>query len=81
MEMIYNSPNYCVVEFPEQAGSDGGYEIMDKAARRELFLEGALARQFRLQVGTLIAGEPDIAEVDQYLGRFEGLMHHPLVLH
>jgi hypothetical protein len=34
MQMIYNSPNYCVVEFAPQAGHlamvAGGYEIVDK---------------------------------------------------
>ena len=34
MQMIYNSPNYCVVEFPPQEGplamKSGGYEIVDK---------------------------------------------------
>ena len=35
MQMIYNSPNYCVVEFAPQAGhhlmNAGGYgEIVDK---------------------------------------------------
>jgi len=33
MQMIYNSPNYCVVEFPPQDGplamKSGGYEIVD----------------------------------------------------
>ncbi|MFZ4759144.1 MAG: DUF3567 family protein, partial [Burkholderiaceae bacterium] len=32
MNMIYNSPNYCVVEFRSAEGEPfaGGYEIMDK---------------------------------------------------
>ena len=42
MQMIYNSPNYCVVEFPPQDGHvamcSGGYEIVDKNARREIFI-------------------------------------------
>jgi len=39
MQMIYNSPNYCVVEFPPQdnhlAMKAGGYEIVDKNMQRE----------------------------------------------
>ena len=39
MQMIYNSPNYCVVEFPPQEGplamKSGGYEIVDKNMQRE----------------------------------------------
>ncbi len=76
MNMIYNSPNYCVVEF-----KSGGYEIMDKTAKREIFLGGALAEKFRFDVTQLIATEPSIEEVDDFLSNFEGLMQQPLVLH
>jgi len=33
MNMIYNSPNFCIVEFKsdEPESFPGGYEIMDKA--------------------------------------------------
>jgi hypothetical protein len=81
MNMIYNSPHYCVVEFREAEGSSGGYEIMDKASRREIYIEGALALQFRADVQELIASEPSIEEVDDYLSQFDGLMQQPLSLH
>jgi Protein of unknown function (DUF3567) len=74
MQMIYNSPNYCVVEFKDAEGHAGGYEIMDKSSRRELFLGGILAETFRVNVAELIQGEPSIEEV-------EGLMQQPLTLH
>jgi hypothetical protein len=83
MNMIYNSPNYCVVEFKSAEGEtfSGGYEIMDKTAKREIFLGGALAEKFRFDVSRLIATEPSIEEVDDFLSNFEGLMQQPLVLH
>lgn len=83
MNMIYNSPNYCVVEFKSAEGEafSGGYEIMDKTAKREIFLGGALAEKFRFDVTQLIATEPSIEEVDDFLSNFEGLMQQPLVLH
>ncbi len=83
MNMIYNSPNYCVVEFKAlgDEASQGGYEIMDKTAKREIFLEGVLAEKFRSDVALLIAQEPSIEEVDDFLSNFEGLMQQPLVLH
>ena len=87
MNMIYNSPNYCVVEFksdneasPAPAFS-GGFEIMDKLGRREMFLDGALAEHFRDNVQQLIETEPTTEEVDDFLSQFEGLMQQPLVLH
>jgi hypothetical protein len=84
MNMIYNSPNYCVVEFKSPEGEpsfSGGYEIMDKTAKREIFLGGVLAEKFRFDVTQLIATEPSIEEVDDFLSKFAGLQQQPLVLH
>lgn len=83
MNMIYNSPNYCVVEFKSAEGepATGGYEIMDKTAKREIFLGGVMAEKFRSDVTQLIATEPSIEEVDDFLSNFQGLMQQPLVLH
>lgn len=82
MNMIYNSPNYCVVEFgaiePRQSG---GYEIMDKNARREIFLAGPLADDFRRGVARLIASGPTTEEIDEFLSQFDELMQQPLILH
>lgn len=82
MQMIYNSPSYCVFEFKAdpEIGS-GGFEIMDKAARRELFIGGAMALRFRENVAELIAAQPSVEEVDEFLSRFDGLMVQPLVQH
>ena len=82
MNMIYNSANYCVVEFRSDEGSFAqGYEIMDKSARKELYLAGFMAQCFRQNVETLIAAEPSVEQVDSFLSQFEGLMQQPLVLH
>ena len=86
MNMIYNSPNYCVVEFAGFAARDGredtgGFEIMDKTAKREIFIGGSLADTFRKDVTSLIGSEPSTEEIDEYLSRFDALMQHPLVLH
>ncbi|MGI4982461.1 MAG: BTH_I0359 family protein [Janthinobacterium lividum] len=85
MQMIYNSPNYCVVEFPAELGHQlmnaGGYEIVDKNLKRELFIEGELANRFREHVQKLIEQEPTTDEVDEFLGQFDDLMNHPVILH
>lgn len=81
MNMIYNSPNYCVVEFRESEGQAGGFEIMDKASRREIYIDGSMASRFRENVQQLIATEPSIEEVDDFLSQFDGIMQQPLVLH
>ncbi|HTH62397.1 MAG TPA: DUF3567 domain-containing protein [Paraburkholderia sp.] len=85
MQMIYNSPNYCVVEFPPQDGHlamrSGGYEIVDKNARREIFIDGVMAARFREDVQKLIEEDQSLDEVDEFLGQFDSFMHHPVVLH
>lgn len=84
MNMIYNSPSYCVVEFDledQPNPGSGGFEIMDKTARRETYIDGELAVRFREDVAELAAGEPSMEEIDAYLSTFESLMHHPLALH
>ncbi|MCL4747619.1 MAG: DUF3567 family protein [Burkholderiaceae bacterium] len=81
MQMIYNSPNYCVVEFADSEEGHAGFEIMDKTSRREIYINGALALRFRQNVSELIASEPTSDEVDAFLSGFGGLMQQPLTLH
>ena len=85
MQMIYNSPNYCVVEFPAQDGhmalKAGGYEIVDKNMQREIYIDGALASRFRENVQKLIEQQPTVDEIDDFLGQFGSLMNQPVVLH
>ena len=90
MNMIYNSPNYCVVEFGKfsaggadegEKGFGGGFEIMDKTAKREIFLAGEMAVAFRKEVATLIDSEPSSEEIDEFLSGFDTMMRQPLTLH
>lgn len=88
MEMIYNSSQYCVVEFSDvgpEGGADiaahGGYEIMDKTLRREIFLRGSDAEAFRSSVQSLIESEPTVDEFEEFLASYSDRMHTPLTLH
>lgn len=84
MNMIYNSPSYCVVEFSlddDDVLELGGFEIMDKTARREIYIGGALAARFREDVAQLAENEPSMEEIDDYLSAFDSLMQQPLALH
>ncbi|WP_216796353.1 DUF3567 domain-containing protein [Candidatus Vallotia tarda] len=85
MQMIYNSPNYCVVEFAAQAEHctmlSGGFEIVDKNTQREIFIDGSMAARFREHVQRLIQKQPSLEEVDAFLGQFNSLMNQPVVLH
>jgi len=94
MHMLYNSDSFAVVLFdvpgdvagrvgPERgdALTHGGYEIVDKFARKEIFIQGALAESFKEGVQALIDTEPSEDEMDDYIERFSSLMQQPLVVH
>ena len=90
MQMVYNSESYAVVQFDVPAEitcvaqgdlTRGGYEIVDKFARKELFIEGALAEYFKIGVQALINTSPSQEELDDYIARYTSLMHQPVVLH
>lgn len=85
MNIIYNSEQYSVVEFvaddDREALRFGGYEIMDKPGRREIYIGGVWAESFRKNVEDLIAGSPSVEEVDDFLGSYDELMRQAVVFH
>jgi Protein of unknown function (DUF3567) len=86
MLMLYNSDQFAVVQFDtgEEGQSlprRGGYEIVDKLARKEIFIDGALAEQFKAGVQALIETSPSEEELDDYIGRYGAMAQQPLVLH
>lgn len=97
MQMLYNSDSYTVVLFDVAAAvapnapaalgnapeplSHGGYEIVDKFARKEIFLQGVMAESFKEGVQALIETQPTEEEIDDYIERFTSLMQQPVILH
>ncbi len=84
MQMLYNSDSYTVVQFHvpgADAAPRGGFEIVDKFARREIVLQGALADSFRRGVEALVEQGPSEESLDAYIAGYVTLAHHPLVLH
>ena len=93
--MVYNSDTFVVVELdvpvvPTEGDtlqasdaplSRGGYEIVDKFARKEIYLEGAMAQLFREGVEKLARNDPTTDQVDEFINRYTGLPQQPLVLH
>ena len=87
MHMLYNSDSFVVVRFdlpqPADAAADapsrGGFEIVDKAAGKEIFIEGALAERFRQGVEALVEqGSPNEELLDDYIAGFTGLAQQPM---
>ena len=66
---------------PAEPLSHGGYEIVDKFARKEIFLQGAMAESFKEGVEALIQTQPSEEEIDDYIERFASLMQQPVILH
>lgn len=94
MQMLYDSDHFAVmqIEFdgPAAPGTgepappparQGGYEIVDKLQRKEIYLAGDLAASFRQRVDALVRTSPSVEEIDEFLSGFTPLMQQPLVLH
>ena len=89
MQMVYNSDSFVVVEFDlgqsaeGAAASDrtGGYEIVDKFARKEIFLDGAVAESFKRGVHALAETGPSEEEFDNFIAGYTQLAQQPVVLH
>lgn len=93
MHMLYNSDSFIVVQFDVptaelQAGETGhqlnrdGFEIVDKFARKEIFIEGALAESFQQGVRAIMdEGEPSEDELDDFIERYALMGQQPVVMH
>ena len=90
MHMLYNSDSYVVLRFdvPAETGESatpalrGGFEIVDKAAGKEIYIEGALAERFTRGVQALVdegASSPEV--FDDYIAGFAGLAQQPVTVH
>ena len=91
MQMLYNSESFVVLAFDgvsAEAGDDGkpqlsrgGYEIVDKFARKEIFIEGALAERFQQGVQALVEAGPNEEALDEFIGGFTESAQQPVMLH
>jgi hypothetical protein len=92
MHMLYNSDSFTVVaiDIPGAPAADGaeeseaprgGFEIVDKFAQKDIFIEGAMAASFQAGVEVLMKSRPSEEDIDDFIGRFTSLMPQPLVLH
>ena len=95
MQTLYNSDSFVVVSFdlPADDGNAparlprGGFEIVDKLARKEIFIEGALAEHFKLGVQALVAGQQSgdadglQDRIDAFIAGYTALAQTPVLLH
>lgn len=82
MEMMIDSPYYCVVDLVLQEGQPSyGIEIVDKANHRELFLQGEAADRFRLEVQYLAEQKPDVDDLEAFLKAYKPWMQTSVSMH
>lgn len=87
MQMLYNSDSFAVVQFdvPADAGSGAasrdGFEIVDKLARCETYIQGPLAESFRIGVLALADTDPGVEALDAYIEGYTLLAQQPLSVH
>lgn len=88
MQMLYNSDSFVVVQFNVPADEVGGptaarsgYEIVDKLARREIYIEGAVAEGFKKGVEVITDQGPDPDALDEFIGRYAAFAQQPVALH
>jgi hypothetical protein len=86
MQMLYNSDAFVVVGFELPAAADqplqqGGFEIVDKVSRKEIFLSGLLAETFEQGARALSERNPSPDQWDDYISGFTTLAQQPVVMH
>ena len=98
MHTLYNSDSFVVVSFdlpPADTATAngaspaprGGFEVIDKLARKEIFIDGPLARHFQQGVQALVAerGDSDAdtlqALIDEFIAGYTALAQQPVLLH
>lgn len=77
MNVIYNSDNYYVVEYPAQHG----YELVDKLAARGTFMQGDTADKFLTSMKMAIAEDASSEHVDDFLDQFDVMFNLPVLFH
>jgi len=83
MNIVYNSQQYAIVAYPVQQG----FELVDKAASRSLFVQGSVARNLRKAIDDIPDNERDeesidaLLDVDALLDEYCAGVARPIVVH
>ena len=77
MNVIYNSDNYYVIQYPEYRG----YEVVNKCSRRGTFFHGAVADRFWVSMAGAIDENPSSEHLDEFLSDFGVLVNFSTTMH
>jgi hypothetical protein len=78
MNIVYDSRHYSVLAYP----AEEGFELLDKDARRILFLQGAFAHHFYHAINGIPEAERTEEAIDAFLDNYcVGVGARPIVFH
>lgn len=77
MMIVFDSPVLYVADYPVQ----GGVEIIDKRNGSGGFLRDAAAQRFRSAFRKLLAQEPDVEAVADFIDAFDPMLNQPALVH
>ena len=76
MNVVYNSEHFSVLAYPEQ-----GFELLDKSARRSLFLHGVHASCFSAALEMIPDEERTEEAIDSLLDNYCAGSASPIMIH
>jgi hypothetical protein len=77
MNLVYNSSNYSVVEYP----SIDSLELIDKQSGTASFLRGGVAARLRDSIEAVMATSPTMEAIDEVLGGFDSVLAQRIAFH
>lgn len=77
MNLVYDSEHYAIVAYPVQEG----FELVDKAASRSLFVQGSVARELRRTLDEIPYNERDEESIDAVLDEYCAGAARAILLH
>jgi hypothetical protein len=94
MNMLYDSDDFAVVHILANAALEGdtvldhgpqiprhGFEIVDKRAGKEVYLDGSWAEMFQVQITAWQQNMPSQEEVEITLEGYASLAQTPMTVH
>ncbi|MDR2166065.1 MAG: DUF3567 domain-containing protein [Zoogloeaceae bacterium] len=75
MNVVYNSEHYSVLAYPAQES----FELVDKDARRMLFLQGPYAHHFRAAINDIPEDDRNEETIDAFLDNYCAGEARPIV--
>lgn len=77
MNVVYNSDSYSILAYPAQEG----FEVVDKAGQRALFIRGETAFFFRKAIDEIPEEERDEETIDNFLDTYCAGVARPISFH